>query len=134
MNGIAIVFRDISDRVRRDRWQRSKEEIFHAITTHKPLEETLRHLAEAYTAFQPNCSIAVLLRTGESGGSLSLLASSGVSTALKAKLQLIPIDENTSVCGRAAFLQQHPRSSPTAPWKRCLRQLVRPSSGALLSP
>ena len=104
--GVSIVFRDISDRVRRDRWQRNKDEIFHAITSHKPLDETLQHLADAYTAYQPDCSIAILLRSEEGVDALVLIASSAISVALMAKLQRVTIDQGSSVCGRAAFLKQ----------------------------
>ena len=143
LNGISVIFRDISERVRRDRWQRSKEEIFHAITTQKPLDETLQNLANAYTAFQPDCSIAILLRTEEEGGSLSLIASSAVSAALKAELQLVPIGEYASVCGRAAFLKEELiADGPSAgaalietigpPAQRCLALPMTSAGGQLL--
>ena len=106
LTGIVVVFSDISERTRRDRWQRSKDTIFQSITNHKSLDATLKLLADAYTGYQPECSIAILLRNEDKEDTLSLIASSSLSTALKAKLQLVKIEENSSVCGRAAFLGQ----------------------------
>jgi len=104
--GIVVVFNDISDRVRRDRWQRNKDAVFRAITMHQPLDATLQLLADAYTAYQAGGSIAILLRDEQDAERLCLIASSGLSVGLKAKLQEIHLDENISVCGRAASLGQ----------------------------
>lgn len=110
VTGAVVVFRDISERVRRDKWQRSKDVIFHAITTHAPLDSTLQLLADAYTDYQPGCSIAILL-LDQCGGpnpgpyaanELCLTASSGISTALKAQLQSVRIEGNPSAYAQAA--------------------------------
>jgi diguanylate cyclase (GGDEF)-like protein/PAS domain S-box-containing protein len=102
--GAVVVFQDISERTRRERWQRSKDAVFQAITTHQPLDATLQLLADAYTAYQSGCSIAILLRDEQAENTLGLVASSALSTNLRAKLQVLRIEENGSVCGRAAFL------------------------------
>ena len=104
--GAVIVFSDISERNRRDRWQRSKDAVFQAITRHQLLDTTLQLLADAYTNYQSGCSIAILLRDDEQKDTLALAASSALTTALKAKLQRVHIAEDGSVCGRAAFRGQ----------------------------
>ena len=101
--GAVVVFRDISERMRRDRWQRSKDAVFHAITTHQPLEATLQLLADAYGQYQPDCSIAILLRHEDGEEVLSLVASSRLSKELESHMRTVRIEENLSACGRAAY-------------------------------
>ncbi len=101
--GAVVVFRDISERMRRDRWQRSKDAVFHAITTHQPLEVTLQLLADAYGQYQPDCSIAILLRHEDGEEVLSLVASSRLSKELESHMRTVRIEENLSACGRAAY-------------------------------
>jgi diguanylate cyclase (GGDEF)-like protein/PAS domain S-box-containing protein len=100
--GSVVVFQDISERTRRDRWQRAKDVIFQAITKHDSLESTLQHLADAYAEYQPGCSIAILLRENDADSNMSLVASAALSTALKARLQVVGIEEGVTVCGHAA--------------------------------
>jgi len=100
--GTAVVFQDISERTRRDRWQRSKDAVFQAITKHDGLENTLQLLADAYAEYQPGCAIAILLRDNDADTNMSLVASSALSTALKARLQVVAIEQGVTVCGHAA--------------------------------
>ena len=143
--GFVVVFSDISERTRRDRWQRSKDAVFRSITVRHPLDSTLQLLAEAYTSYQAGCAIAILLRDEEDPGSLALVASSSLSTALKAKLQLLPIEGSCSVCGRAALLGQEviadSTSSPEgtqfletmgSPANRCLALPMTSEAGQVL--
>jgi diguanylate cyclase (GGDEF)-like protein/PAS domain S-box-containing protein len=104
--GIVVVFSDISERVGRDRWQRNKDAVFRAITTHQSLDWILQLLADSYSAYQAGSSIAILLRDEQDDERLCLVASSELSTSLKAKLQSVRIEEEKSVCGRAAALKQ----------------------------
>ena len=102
VTGAVILFHDISERVRRDRWQRSKDAVFNAITKHSPLSTTLQLLADSYAEFQPACSIAILLRDGEEKADLSLAASSPLSDLLREQLQTVKMAETFSICARAA--------------------------------
>ena len=122
VTGAVVVFRDISQQTRRDLWQRSKSAIFQAITTCQPLESTLQLLADAYTSYQPGCSIAILLRQEEQQDTLALVAGSALSAALKARLQHLLIEENSSVCGRAAFRGQEIMGDSTRPRRPELRR------------
>jgi diguanylate cyclase (GGDEF)-like protein/PAS domain S-box-containing protein len=101
--GAVVVFRDISDRLRLDNWQRSKNEIFHAIAAHQPMETTLQTLADAYSVLHPGCAIAILLAAGNSLETLSLNAASALPAAMMARLQFILIDRSASLCGRAVL-------------------------------
>lgn len=100
----AVVFRDISERVRRECWQRGRDTVFRAITMHAPLNHTLQLLADAYAAYRPGFAIAVLLREPKTGGTLQLAASSSLSTALRAQLKSVAIERGLSACGHAAFI------------------------------
>ena len=100
--GAVILFHDISERVRRDRWQLGKDCVFNAITKHSPLDSTLQLLTDAYSEFQPSCSIAILLRNKDDGSELSLAASSLLPAALEANLRKIRLTESFSVCARVA--------------------------------
>jgi diguanylate cyclase (GGDEF)-like protein/PAS domain S-box-containing protein len=102
ITGTVVVFQDISDRTRRERWQRAKDAVFQAITKREGLESTLQILADAYTEYQPGCAISVLLREDEENTRMSLVASAGLSTALRARLQTVVIEEGVTVCGHAA--------------------------------
>ncbi len=102
--GTAVVFQDISERTRRDRWQRAKDAVFQAITKHDGLDNTLQLLADAYADYQPGCSIAILLRENDADTNMSLIASSALSTALRARLQTVAIEQGVTVCGHAAAI------------------------------
>ncbi len=100
--GLVVVFRDISLKMRRQRWQSGKDAVLQAVTSHQPLDDTLQLLSDAYTNYQPGCSIAILLRADEASNSLALAASSALSATLKMQLQLVSIERNISACGHAA--------------------------------
>ena len=119
VTGAVVVFRDVSEQMRRDRWQRSKDAVFQAITTHHPLDATLKLLADAYAEYQPDCSIAILLREEESPDSLTLVAGSRLSKTLDAHLRTVRIEEKASACGEAAYFAKEilADSSHAAPGK-----------------
>ncbi len=135
VGGVVVVFSDISERTRRDRWQRNKDAVFQSITSRQPLDATLQLLADSYSAYQPGCSIAILLRDDQYDDSLALVASSGLSTSLKAKLQSVHIEEGGSVCGRAAFLGQEVLAdSGSSEGIHLIETIAEPSSRCLALP
>jgi len=95
--GAVVVFQDISERKRREAWQRDKNSIFSAITSHADLEATFRMMADAFIAFHPRLSIALFLRIGPS---LKELAHGSACRPYSFSEQLV--DQLISVCGRAA--------------------------------
>jgi diguanylate cyclase (GGDEF)-like protein/PAS domain S-box-containing protein len=62
--GAVVIFQDISERKRREVWQRNKNSIFSAITSHADLDSTFRSIADAFIAFHPTLSIALFHRAG----------------------------------------------------------------------
>ncbi len=73
--GAVVLFQDISDRKRREEWDKAKNAIFLAITGYVALEATLAMAARAFVALEPCRSIAFFLRTGPG---LRLLAKADV--------------------------------------------------------
>jgi diguanylate cyclase (GGDEF)-like protein/PAS domain S-box-containing protein len=63
--GTIVVFRDISIQRRRERWEKTRNEIFSAIIGHHALSSTMQTIADAFTAFHPSKSIAIFLLLGE---------------------------------------------------------------------
>lgn len=103
LSGAVVSFQDISERIRRERWQTAKNAVFQGITSHQPLENTLQLLADAYTEYHPGCSIALLLVSpGSDDKTMSLVASSGLSEALMRHLKIVTVEPQVSVCGEAA--------------------------------
>ena len=78
--GAVVLFRDITERKRREAWERAKNEIFLAVTKHEPLETTLAMIGSAYIALHPSCSIAFLLR---SGSKLRVAAQAGLPDGIQ---------------------------------------------------
>jgi len=63
--GTVVVFRDISIQRRRERWEKTRNEIFSAIIGHHALSSTMQTIADAFAAFHPSKSIAIFLLLGE---------------------------------------------------------------------
>lgn len=95
--GAVVIFKDISERKRREAWQRSKNSIFSAITSHADLQATFRMMADAFIAFHSELSIAFFLRIGPN---LKELAHGSACRTCSFSEQLI--GQLISVCGRAA--------------------------------
>jgi diguanylate cyclase (GGDEF)-like protein/PAS domain S-box-containing protein len=60
--GKVIVFRDISQSRRNEKWEQSKNAIFSAIIAHHSLSSTMQLMADAFVALHPPKSIAIFLR------------------------------------------------------------------------
>ncbi len=101
--GAVILFQDISKRKRREAWERSKNSIFSAITSHLKLESTLAMIADAFVALHPCYPIALLLR---SDAGLRLAAQAGLPRNLQQFFRTVLAGElatqPTSVCVRVA--------------------------------
>ncbi len=76
--GAVIVFRDITDELRRRRWEQHRNEIARGILEGKPLSATLGELVENYQRVQPGSRIEVFrLGHGQGVDRLLLEASAG---------------------------------------------------------
>jgi len=143
LTGAVVSFQDISERIRRERWQRAKHSIFHSITTHHPLRDTLQLLADAYTEYDPSCSIALLLLDDHVKKSLSLIASSHLPEELETQLASVDVGSGVSICGEAArskneiFTDKHHPAASALPYvevaiptiERCLALPIISASG-----
>ncbi len=63
--GTVVVFRDISQSRRKEKWERSKNAIFSAIIAHHSLPSTMQLMADAFVALYPPKSIAIFVRAGD---------------------------------------------------------------------
>ncbi len=101
--GAVVLFLNISKRKRREEWEKSRNQIFAAITSHAKLETTLALIGEAFAALHPGKPIAILLREATR---LNLVANVGLPSAVQdlfAAGQGLAADwHETSVCARAA--------------------------------
>jgi diguanylate cyclase (GGDEF)-like protein/PAS domain S-box-containing protein len=141
--GTVVSFQDISDRIRRERWQRGKQSVFHNITMNHPLRSTLQLLVDAYTDYDSSCSIAVLLRDDDGLNILSLAVSSRLPAELESQLASVPIDGVGSACGEAAssrcevFADANDPNRPASPYaelvvpviERCLALPIVSANG-----
>jgi diguanylate cyclase (GGDEF)-like protein/PAS domain S-box-containing protein len=100
--GAVVNFQDISDRIRREGWQDSKNRVVRSITAHQPLRDTLQMLADSYTKYEPDCCIAILLRADRDGDNLMLVAGSRLPKELEARLSFVRIESGVTACGEAA--------------------------------
>ncbi len=101
--GAVVVFRDISERKRRDAWEASKTVIFRSITSHKELHLILATICDAFVACHPADAIAFHLRTGSS---LLLAAYAGLPAALPAWHTRAQEIAQNSLSFKAAFQNQ----------------------------
>ena len=114
-SGTVVSFQDISERIREECWQRGKYSVFHGITMHLPVEETLQLLAEAYTNYARGRSIALLLRDEAAQKGLALISSSRLPHHLETQLAWVPIEIGSSACGEAAFFGVEVSVDPSHP-------------------
>ena len=63
--GTVVVFRDISQSRRREKWEQSKNAIFSAIIAHHSLPSTMQLMADAFVALYPPKSIAIFVLAGD---------------------------------------------------------------------
>ncbi len=63
--GTVVVFRDISQSRRKEKWEQSKNAIFSAIIAHHSLPSTMQLMADAFVALHPPKSIAIFVRAGD---------------------------------------------------------------------
>jgi diguanylate cyclase (GGDEF)-like protein/PAS domain S-box-containing protein len=63
--GTIVVFRDISQSRRTEKWEQSKNAIFSAIIAHHSLPSTLQLMADAFVALYPSKSIAIFVLAGD---------------------------------------------------------------------
>jgi diguanylate cyclase (GGDEF)-like protein/PAS domain S-box-containing protein len=73
--GNVVVFRDISETRRKERWEQSKNEIVSAIIGHLSLSLTMQLMADALVALYPENSIAIFLLAGDE---YSIVAEAGL--------------------------------------------------------
>ena len=90
-SGAVVVFRDITERRRREQWERDKTAIFLSITSHAPLEQTLGLIANVLVALYPAWPVALMLR---SGAHLHLVAEGALPDAIAQQLrsQILGVD------------------------------------------
>ena len=60
-----VIFRDISESRRVEKWEQSKNAIFSAIIAHHSLPSTLQLIADAFVALYPPKSIAIFVLAGD---------------------------------------------------------------------
>lgn len=96
--GAVVLFQNISERKRREEWEKNKNAVFTAITTHLPLEATFSRIAATFHALHPAMATAFFLRA-ENG--LRLLAQKGLSPALQARYADLASGSTSSICMQA---------------------------------
>ena len=63
--GTVVIFRDISESRRMEKWEQSKNAIFSAIIAHHSLPSTMQLMADAFVALYPPKSIAIFVLAGD---------------------------------------------------------------------
>ncbi len=63
--GTVVVFRDLSESRRSEKWEQSKNAIFSAILAHRSLPSTMQLMADAFVALYPPKSIAIFVLAGD---------------------------------------------------------------------
>ncbi len=63
--GTVVVFRDLSETRRMEKWEQSKNAIFSAIIAHHSLPSTMQLMADAFVALYPPKSIAIFVLAGD---------------------------------------------------------------------
>jgi diguanylate cyclase (GGDEF)-like protein/PAS domain S-box-containing protein len=63
--GTVVVFRDISERRRMEKWEQSKNAIFSSIIAHHSLPSTMQLMADAFVELYPPKSIAIFVLAGD---------------------------------------------------------------------
>ncbi len=97
--GAVVLFQDITERKRREAWERAKNEIFLAITKHRVLETTLAMIGSAYTALHPSRGIAFFLRSGTEA---RLVAQAGLADGMHRSISGSADHPLALLCVRAA--------------------------------
>ncbi len=97
--GAVVLFQDITERKRREAWEKAKNEIFLAVTKHEPLETTLAMIGSAYIALHPSRSIAFSLR---SGSKLRVAAQAGLPDGIQRSISKCGDHPFAMLCVHAA--------------------------------
>jgi diguanylate cyclase (GGDEF)-like protein/PAS domain S-box-containing protein len=63
--GTVVIFRDLSETMRMQKWEQSKNAIFSAILGHRSLPSTMQLMADAFVALYPPKSIAIFVLAGD---------------------------------------------------------------------
>ena len=63
--GTVMVFRDLSETMRMEKWEQSRNAIFSAIIAHHSLPSTMQLMADAFVALYPLKSIAIFVLAGD---------------------------------------------------------------------
>jgi diguanylate cyclase (GGDEF)-like protein/PAS domain S-box-containing protein len=63
--GTVVVFRDLSETMRMEKWEQSKNAIFSSIIAHHSLPSTMQLMADAFVALYPPKSIAIFVLAGD---------------------------------------------------------------------
>ena len=98
--GAVIVFRDITQRLLDQDWERSKTQVFSSLLEQELADLILDRLARAFALYQPRLSVALHTRVGEY---LHLAAHAGLPAHLAAAVSIIQIDEAALIQGRVAL-------------------------------
>jgi diguanylate cyclase (GGDEF)-like protein/PAS domain S-box-containing protein len=99
ITGAVVIFRDISERVRKERWDADKSKILASMIALEPLSTTLELLAEGLARYWSGCNLAIHLRSGDR---LYLKASFGLSVPLLTEWRVLPMREAGSLISHAA--------------------------------
>ncbi len=97
--GAVVLFQDVSERKRREAWEKSKNAVFLAITSHRSLRVTLGLLADAFRSLLPSLAMAIFERNG---ASLKLEADAGLPGELRARFSAGLLPGTFSACMQAA--------------------------------
>jgi diguanylate cyclase (GGDEF)-like protein/PAS domain S-box-containing protein len=97
--GAVVLFQNISERKRREEWERDKNSVFSAITSHLKLEVTFSKIASAFVALHPSLAVAFFSRS-DSG--LRMLAQTNLPQPLLSAYERHAAGASESICLRAA--------------------------------
>jgi diguanylate cyclase (GGDEF)-like protein/PAS domain S-box-containing protein len=135
-DGAMVIFRDISERKRREAWEQSKNSIFLAITSNVALDATLAMIAEAFVQRFPFSAIAMMTY---SANQLRLAAQGRLPASLQQQLASVEAGAGTSdssfACTRAADLCREVLSTrhPEQPELPPCRELVESAFSTCLA-
>ena len=86
IRGAVIIFRDITRKLRQQRWEQSRHQVFTSIVAGAPLEATLDILVRAYHAMRPEDAIVISLEHGERACVIAQAGSIGTAAIVQQHL------------------------------------------------
>lgn len=97
--GAVVVFQNVTERKRKERWNRDKTAICLSMTMQHPIDQTWGLIANALAAHDSSWSVALLLRTGTE---LRLSAQANLPEPLASSYTCLPLGDESSACAWAA--------------------------------